>query len=236
MPSHRTYPGKFIDVEGIDGSGKQTQVTLLTRALESRGYSVLATAFPQYQSWFGKMVGQFLNGELGPLESVDPHFAALLYAGDRFECKRPMVEALQAGRVVLTDRYVASSLAHQTARAAPGKQAEFRAWIEHLEFGIFELPREDLVIYLRVPPHVSQKLVTKKSARTYTECAHDLLEADLRHLQDAADNYDALALDRHWKTIECYDAGNETMRTPKEISAEVLAAVLPCLATMKENR
>ena len=78
--------------------------------------------------------------------------------------------------------------------------------------------------------------VTKKSARTYTESAHDILEADLRHLQHAADMYDALARDRHWKTIECYDAGKEKMRTPEEISAEVLAAALPCLATMKENR
>ncbi len=236
MPLRQTYPGKFIDVEGIDGSGKQTQVTLMARALESRGYSVLSTGFPQYESWFGRMVGQFLNGELGPLESVDPHFAALLYAGDRFECKPPIVEALQAGRVVITDRYVASSLAHQTARTAPDKRAEFRAWIEHLEYGVYELPREDLVIYLRVPPRVSQKLVAKKSARTYTDSAHDLLEADLRHLQDAANMYDSLSHDRHWKTIECYDGGKETMRTPEQISAEVLAAVLPCLGTMKESR
>jgi thymidylate kinase len=127
-------PGTLIAVEGIDGSGKQTQVRLLARELESRGYLVLSTGFPQYGSWFGKMVGQFLNGDLGPLNSVDPHFAALLYAGDRFECKQPIVSALEKGVIVLADRYVASSLAHQAARAAPEKRAEFRAWIEHLEY------------------------------------------------------------------------------------------------------
>ncbi len=83
--------GTLIAVEGIDGSGKQTQVRVLARELESRGYQVLSTGFPQYDSWFGKMVGQFLNGDLGPLNSVDPHFTALLYAGDRFECKQPLV-------------------------------------------------------------------------------------------------------------------------------------------------
>lgn len=236
MISRPTYQGKFIDVEGIDGSGKQTQVSLLSRALELRGYSVLSTGFPQYQSWFGKMVGQFLNGDLGPLDSVDPHFSALLYAGDRFECKQPMVAALQAGSILLTDRYVASSLAHQTARVAPERRAEFRAWIEHLEYGIYQLPKEDLVIYLRVPPQLSQMQVAKKSARAYTESAHDILEADLRHLQDAADMYDVLARDAHWKTVECFDIEKQAMRTPDDIAAEVLQAVLPCMAAAREAR
>ena len=228
--------GKFIDVEGIDGSGKQTQVSLLARELESRGYKVLSTGFPQYKSWFGGMVGQFLNGDLGPLRTVDPHFAALLYAGDRFECKQPIVDALRRGGVVLTDRYVASSLAHQTARGAPEKRAEFRAWIEHLEYGIYGLPKEDMVVYLRVPPHISQTLVAKKSARAYTDSAHDILEADIHHLQDAADMYDALARDSHWKTIECYDRDTNAIRAPEAIGSEVLAAVLPCLASMPEHR
>src|ERR1700756_4080704 len=120
-----TYPGKLIAIEGIDGSGKQTQVRLLARELESRGHQVLSTSFPQYGSWFGKMVGQFLNGDFGSLDSVDPHFTALLYAGDRFECKQPIVAALESGRIVLADRYVASNLAHQSARSAPEKRAEF---------------------------------------------------------------------------------------------------------------
>ena len=73
--------GTLIAIEGIDGSGKRTQVELLAKVLRARGHSVYATGFPQYDSWFGKMVGQFLNGELGPLEDVDPHFSALLMQG-----------------------------------------------------------------------------------------------------------------------------------------------------------
>src|SRR5579885_3297777 len=108
--------GKLIAIEGIDGSGKRTQVELLAKSLAARGYSIYATGFPQYDSWFGKMVGRFLNGELGPLESVDPHFTALLYAGDRLEAKPQIEAALDRGQVVLTDRYIGSNLAHQTAR------------------------------------------------------------------------------------------------------------------------
>jgi dTMP kinase len=227
--------GKLIAVEGIDGSGKQTQVRLLARALESRGHQVLSTGFPHYDSWFGKMVGQFLNGDFGPLDSVDPHFTALLYAGDRFEGKRPIVAKLESGGVVLADRYVGSNLAHQSARTAPEKRAEFRAWIEHLEYSIYELPKEDLVLYLRLPPHEAQTLVAKKSARRYTDAAHDILESNIRHLQDAAAMYDLLARGSNWKTIECFDGAKQVIRSPEEISAEILAAVLPCFAPHKEN-
>src|SRR5256884_4041940 len=84
----------------------------------------------------------FLNGELGPLESVDPHFTALLYAGDRYEAKPRLETALNNGQIVLADRYIASNLAHQTARVTPEKRAAFVEWIEHLEYRIYGLPPE----------------------------------------------------------------------------------------------
>src|SRR5262249_9613007 len=156
---------------------KRTQVDLLAKALACRGYSVYSTGFPQYDSWFGRMVGRFLNGELGPLDSVDAHFTALLYAGDRFEAKQKLEASLDAGHIVLADRYIASNLAHQTARVAPQKRAEFLAWIEHLEYGIYNLPRESLILYLRVPPIQAQALVEQKALRSYTAAKQDLQEA-----------------------------------------------------------
>jgi dTMP kinase len=225
-----TTLGKLIAIEGIDGSGKRTQLDLLTAALNDAGVSVYSTGFPQYDSWFGKMVGQFLNGELGSLDSVDPHFSALLYAGDRFEAKNKIESALAEGKIVLVDRYIGSNLAHQTARVAPPKREQFAHWIRHLEYEIYGLPREDRVIYLRVPPGVAQKLVNQKSQRTYTNAKHDLLEASLRHLQDAADIYDALAREVPWITIECFDPARNVVRPPTDIAAEVWAAIQPVIA------
>src|SRR5437868_12164912 len=118
-----TLRGKLIAIEGIDGSGKNTQMRLLEQDLTSRGFAVYSTGFPQYESWFGKMVGQFLNGDLGSLENVDPHFTTLLYAGDRFEAKPKLEAALNNGQIVLVDRYVGSNLAHQTARVPSEKRA-----------------------------------------------------------------------------------------------------------------
>ena len=230
---NRRAGGRLIAIEGIDGSGKRTQVDLLSKVLDASGNHVYSTGFPQYDSWFGKMVGQFLNGELGALESVDPHFTALLYAGDRFEAKPKIEAALNEGKIVLIDRYIGSNLAHQTARAPADKRADFRRWIEHLEYGIYGLPREDLILYLRVPPAEAQKLVAQKSKRSYTNAKQDLLEASLRHLQDAAAMYDQLAHSAPWITIECFNATSGTMRSVQEIAREVLAAVEPLLrATM----
>jgi len=233
-----TPPGKLIAIEGIDGSGKRTQVELLEKALVDGGYAVYSTGFPQYDSWFGKMVGQFLNGDFGPLETVDPHFSALLYAGDRFEAKFRLDTALNQGKIVLADRYIGSNLAHQTARTPANARPDFVSWIEHLEYNIYNLPREALVLYLRVPPREAQELVARKSARAYTKVKQDLQEASLRHLEDAAAMYDQLSRRPNWATIPCFDEERNAMRPQKDIATEIFAAVLQVLARplAKEGR
>jgi dTMP kinase len=233
-----TPAGKLIAIEGIDGSGKRTQVGLLEKALVSSGYVVYSTGFPQYDSWFGKMVGQFLNGDFGALDTVDPHFTALLYAGDRFEAKSRLDTALNQGIIVLADRYIGSNLAHQTARVPAEDRPAFIAWIEHLEYNIYNLPRESLVLYLRVPPREAQQLVARKSARSYTAVKQDIQEASLRHLEEAAAMYDQLSRRPNWATIPCFDETRGAMRPQKEIATEILAAVLQVLmqSLAKEGR
>jgi dTMP kinase len=221
--------GKLIAIEGIDGSGKRTQVELLASTLTNRGYSVFSTGFPQYGSVFGKLVGQFLNGDFGPLDALDPHLTAVVYAGDRFESKSALESALGNGQIVLADRYIASNLAHQTARAAAEKRSEFITWVEHLEYNIYGLPRESLILYLRVPPAQAQALVSQKSARTYTSAKQDIQESNLHHLEQAAAMYDQLAKRAPWATIQCFDTLRHVMRSPEEISADILTAVDPLL-------
>jgi dTMP kinase len=226
--------GLLIAIEGIDGSGKQTQAQLLEHSLLSRRFNVLPTGFPQYDSWFGRMVGRFLDGDFGSLESVDPHFSAMLYAGDRFEAKSRLEAALNDGKIVLVDRYVGSNLAHQVARIAPEKRSEFLRWIEHLEYNIYGLPHEDLILYLRVPPSQAQKLVGKKSQRHYTNKTHDIQENSLHHLEDAAEMYDMLSRRKPWATIQCFDANRNSLRLPEDIAGEVLSAVENVLTTMSK--
>jgi dTMP kinase len=223
-----TQRGKLIVIEGIDGSGKRTQLELLSKALAGRGLSYVTFSFPRYESSFGRLVARFLNGEFGPLDAVDPHFSALLYAGDRFESKPELEAALAAGKTILSDRYIGSNLAHQTARMPAGKRREFLAWLQRLEYGLYSLPAEDLVIYLRLPAARAQQLVGRKAARKYTALRRDLLEADVLHLQQAAAIYDQLALQPNWVTIECVDTVG-AMRPPQEIAPVIWAAAQPFL-------
>ena len=201
--------GKLIVIEGIDGSGKRTQVDFLARALGKRGVAFSAVSFPRYEGFFGKLVARFLNGEFGSLASVDPHFSALLYAGDRLESKPAIEEALASGKTVLADRYIASNLAHQGARVPPEQRDEFIAWLKQLEYGVYGLPAEDLVLYLRVPAAEAHRLAGERGAhraREYTKLRRDLQESDIAHLEAASSVYDGLARQPHWAKIECFDS------------------------------
>jgi dTMP kinase len=217
--------GKLIALEGIDGAGKRTQLQLLLRVLVQRGIPCLEMSFPRYERFFGSMAARYLNGEFGPLSAVDPHFSALLYAGDRLEA-RPVIEAaLHEGKIVLADRYVASNLAHQVARAAPEKRNEFLAWLRKLEYEIYALPAEDLVIYLRLPAAEGQFRVGRKAARGYTPLRHDLHEADGAHMAAAAQMYDLLAQQSNWAVVRCGNGVDEAPGSPQDVHRQVLAAV-----------
>jgi dTMP kinase len=217
--------GTLIAIEGIDGAGKHTQARLLVQWFAARGISNVPFSFPRYESSFGRLIASFLNGEFGKLEAVDAHLSALLYAGDRFQAKPELAAALAAGKTILADRYVASNLAHQTARVAPEKRAEFMAWLRQLEYGIYGLPVEDLVIYLRLGAVEAQQRVGRKAARGYTALEHDLQESNLSHLEQAAQVYDDLANEPNWVTVECFDQAAVTLRSPEEIHRAVVAAV-----------
>jgi dTMP kinase len=217
--------GTFIAIEGIDGSGKRTQIELLGNALERRGISYACFSFPRYDSSFGQLAASYLNGEFGPLERVDPHFSALLFAGDRFESKGELEAAMASGKVVLADRYIASNLAHQSARVGPQRREEFSSWLKRLEYGIYGLPAEDLVIYLRLPTAKAQELIGRKGARGYTKLSRDLQEANVKHLEQASLVYDRLATEANWRTIECCENAKGKIRTPEDIHGDVLAAV-----------
>jgi len=220
-----TSRGKFIVLEGIDGSGKRTQLDLLAGAFAKRGVGAAKISFPNYGGFFGKLVAKFLNSEFGALDAVDPHFSALLYAGDRLEAKPSLEASLAAGQMVIADRYIGSNLAHQGARVPQEKRAEFIAWLAQLEYGIYGMPAEDLVIYLQVPVDVAHRLIAEKGAREYTKMQRDIQESNLAHLQGASDVYEELARTRGWVKVECFDSATRSLRSPEAIHKDVLAAV-----------
>jgi dTMP kinase len=217
--------GKLIAIEGIDGSGKRTQLDLLASALNARGLDTFRMSFPRYETFYGKLVGRYLNGDFGALDAVDPHLSALLYAGDRLEAKPEIDAALSAGKIVLADRYIGSNMAHQSARIPQEQREEFFAWLKRLEYGLYALPLEDLVVYLRVPVQEAHRLVGLKSARAYTSLKRDIQEADIKHLEQTAIIYDRLATESNWVRIDCFSEVSSVLLAPEEIHRAVLQAV-----------
>lgn len=98
-------PGKFIVIEGLDGCGKSTQTRLLMEHLEDEGHKCKFIHFPVLeQGVYGKLIAQFLRGELGKNEDVHPKLVALMYACERKEHSHIIEEWLNDGYTVIADR------------------------------------------------------------------------------------------------------------------------------------
>lgn len=216
--------GKFIVFEGTDGSGKATQLKLLVKYFKNGGKKVEETDFPQYYtSFFGKLVGRFLKGEFGGIGEVSPYLACLPYAGDRFEVSKKIKKWLSEGKIVVSNRYIGSNMAHQTIKLPKSQQPKFLRFLEEMEYEIFGIPREDIVIFLYVPPEIGQRLVDEKGKRGYVGGQkRDIHEADISHLKKASKMYLRLVKRySYWTKVDCCDRQGNLMK-PEQIHQKVL--------------
>ena len=122
----------LVVIEGLDGSGKSTQVKRLRSYLESRTDNLEYIHFPRYDSpVYGELIGKFLRGGFGSIDSVHPQLVALLYAEDRHGAAPQMRRTLDEGGIVLLDRYVYSNIAYQCAKIDdPQERGDDREYLE----------------------------------------------------------------------------------------------------------
>jgi dTMP kinase len=164
--------GLFICVEGLDGCGKTTQTKLLVRKLRKIGWDAVYTAEPS-RGKIGKFIQKYcLHGE----KRTFPIVEALLFAADRFEhVEREVIPALNEGKIVVSDRYVYSSLAYQGATGLDLK------WIEMInEHAI----RPDLAIFVDVEPEaVIKRLKPKKSVMENLETQRKVREVYVKFVE-----------------------------------------------------
>ncbi len=178
---------KFIVIEGIDGSGKATQTELLIKALKDRGEKVEVIDFPQYEEKSSALVEEYLSGKYGSAKEVGPKIASVFYACDRYDGSFKIKKWLKEGKFVISDRYVSSNAGHQGGKIKDEKERiEFINWLYKLEYGLFEIPKPDKVIFLKTTPEFSMKAIEEKSDK-------DIHETDLSHLKGAYKAYMQLA-------------------------------------------
>lgn len=207
----------LVAIEGIDGTGKATQVRLVQELLTKAGLAVESLSFPQYEvTRSGRMLQAYLAGEMGP---VPPVFASMLFAIDRAESQQQIRASLSRSDVVLVDRYVSSNIAHQCAREPDaGKRQELSAWIRSLEFGILGVIPPDLQILL---------LSTEATAadnRASRGGVEDMHERDANHQVDALRAFVALSQEPGWKTISTVSSG--VQRAPGDIARDVFQTIM----------
>jgi len=165
--------GVFICIEGIDASGKTTHARRLVENLRGKGFDAVYTTEPTLGE-IGKIIRTNI---LQSQERVPSMIEALLFAVDRIEHVENMVKpALQEGKIVISDRYVYSSLAYQGAAGLDLK------WIE--EINKFAIP-PDLAIYIDIPAEVVfERLRREKSVMENFQTQCKVREIYLKLVED----------------------------------------------------
>jgi dTMP kinase len=217
----------FVVIEGLDGSGKSTQLKLLREYLDAHAVAFKYLHFPRLEEGIhGKLIARFLRGEMGANEQVDPYLVALIFAGDRADAASLIHEWMEAGYLVIVDRYVYSNIAFQCAKLdAPSAQQELRNWILDLEFGHNRLPKPDINLYLNVPFEFTKQQLNharEGADRAYLQGETDIHEENLDFQEKVRQVY--LSLQTHVNDlvlIDCMDdSGN--MLAPRTISDKIV--------------
>ncbi len=222
----------LLNIEGIDGAGKGTLTRGLQALAEAAGYSVATLSFPRYtETRFAKLVGKYLDGQFGSLEDVSVQFAALLFAGDRYESRDFLLSLIDQNDLVILDRYVSSNIAYGAAKCPEVEQQPIIDWIRQVEYEIFELPRPDLTCLVATDVQLAHELVGRKAARSYTEDSHDIHEADRGYMDRVANVYRRLAKDQWesvWSIVDPHDRDGE-LRPPEVLQGEVWQQIEPMI-------
>ena len=189
--------GRLIAFEGLDQSGKQTQAALLQASLVARGLGVHTYDFPDYSTPIGRAIGEALKGE----REFPPDALQLLYVANRCEHRPAIESALAAGRWVVCDRFLASSVAYGEAQGLDP------AWLLEIQR---VLPTPDITVLLDLDPDVA-------AARKLKE--RDRFEQDIALLGRVRASYlRQAAHDAGWVVVHA-------ARPKDEVAAEVLARI-----------
>ena len=216
--------GKLIVIEGLDGSGKSTQLDLLYENLKKENIDCKTVSFPDYDNPSSTLVKMYLAGEFGKKPGdVNAFAASVFYAADRYASfKSAWGEYYNGGGTVIAGRYTTSNAVHQASKLPESEWKDFLTWLYDFEYKKIAIPKPDKVIFLDMPIEVSQKLLTKRYEGDNSK--KDIHESDTEYLNRCRKAAVFTANFSGWETISC--AENGEARSIEDISKDVLASVL----------
>ena len=213
--SARKFPGKLIVVEGIDGSGKSTQLSLLSQWLRSRGFGVV------FSQWNSSPLVRNTTRRGNKKDMFTPTTFSLIHATDFADrAERQILPPLRAGSIVCADRYAFTAFARDTARGVS------RRWVRNLyRFAA----RPTLAFYFRVPLDVALgRILGGRDALKYYEAGMDLhlsrdVEESFRLFQGRIiDEYEAMIDEFGFQVIDATLSIEEQQTRIREIVEEEL--------------
>ncbi len=190
--------GLLIAFEGLDQSGKQTQAERVRDRVTALGRECRLLSFPDYATPIGAEISRALHGERDYAADV----MQLMYVANRYEKRREMTSALEAGRILVCDRYLASSIAYGEAQGLDPR------WLRDIQKF---LPQPDLTILLDIAPETA---VQRKATN------RDRYERDLALLSRVRESYHRQAAQDGWLRLD-------GERPRDAVSADVLGALEP---------
>lgn len=213
--------GKLIVIEGLDGSGKSTQIEFLKNKLNKN--NVHQIKLPDYDSPSSSLVKMYLGGEFGKHpEDVNAYAASAFYAVDRFaNYKTKWKEYYDNGDIVISDRYTTSNAYHQATKIPEKDRKAFFKWLENFEYELINIPKPDVVIYLDMPVEISQKMMSERYCGD--ENKKDIHESNISYLLQCREAALSAADEMGWKVIKC-NVGDHP-RTIEDIGNEIFDIV-----------
>lgn len=216
--------GKLIVIEGLDGSGKSTQLELLFKNLKKEKIDCKTVSFPDYDNPSSTLVKMYLNGEFGKTPGeVNAYAASVFYAVDRYASfKANWGEYYIGGGTIVSGRYTTSNAVHQASKLPEDKWEDFLSWLYDFEYNKIAIPKPDKVIFLDMPIDVSQKLLSMRYKGD--ESKKDIHESDIEYLERCRKAALFTAKYSGWEIIHC--AENGKARGKKAIAKDILNSVL----------
>lgn len=219
--------GKLIVIEGVDGSGKQTQSEKLYRTLLNKGCRVMKVDFPDYQSESSALVKMYLRGDFGKNpEDVSAYVASSFFAVDRYASYTTKWKSFyESGGIVIADRYTTSNMVHQASKIEDVEERDaYLSWLYQLEFEMYKIPKPDLVFFLDVPPEVTMEMTKERKNKITGESEKDIHEVDAGHLESSYRNAHYVADKYGWTKVNC--VADRKLRSKEDIFSDIyLAAV-----------
>lgn len=214
---------RLVVLEGLDGSGKSTQLKELHKYLEGIGEKVKTIKLPDYDNPSSTLVKMYLGGEFGDDPSaVNAYAASTFYAVDRYASFNiGWKKEYEAGTWILADRYTTSNISYQMTKLPKTDWNVYMEWLTEFEYEKLELPKPDLVIFLDMPVSVSQKLMTKRYGGDESE--KDIHESHVDYLNSCREAAMAAAERFGWVIINCSENGKPL--SIEEISKKIVKTV-----------